>query len=95
MTPFEKYGKLHVEGKNLVDANGNTVQLKGISTHNLNEYPQYVNEEAFKQFRDEYKVSIMRLAMYSGFADNHEGYADSNDEHRAELEKIFLDGAEI
>ena len=90
MTPFEKYGKLHVEGKNLADANGNTVQLKGISTHNLNEYPQYVNEEAFKQFRDEYKVSIMRLAMYSGFADNHEGYADSNDEHRAELEKIVL-----
>ena len=95
MTPFEKYGKLHVEGKNLVDASGNTVQLKGISTHNLNEYPQYVNEDAFKQFRDEYKVSIMRLAMYSGFADNHEGYADSNDEHRAELENIILKGVEI
>lgn len=95
MTPFEKYGKLHVEGKNLVNEKGEIVVLKGISTHNLNEYPQYVNEEAFKQFRDEYKVSIMRLAMYSGFADNHEGYADSNDEHRAELEAIVEKGVEI
>ena len=95
MTPFEQYGKLHVEGKNLVDEKGNTVQLKGISTHNLNEYPQYVNAEAFKQFRDEYKVTIMRLAMYSGFADNHKGYADSDDEHRAELEEKILKGVEI
>ena len=94
-TPFEKYGKLHVEGKNLVGENGNTVQLKGISTHNLNEYPQYVNEKAFKQFRDEYNVSIMRLAMYSGFADNHNGYADSDDAHRAELEDIIVKGVEI
>ncbi len=95
MTPFEKYGKLHVAGKNLTDASGNTVVLKGISTHNLNEYPQYVNKEAFKQFRDEYGVSIMRLAMYSAFADNHEGYSDSNDEHRAELEELILKGASI
>lgn len=95
MTPFEKYGKLRVEGKNLVGVNGDIVELRGISTHNLNEYPQYVNEEAFRQFRDEYKVSIMRLAMYSGFADNHNGYADSDDAHREELENIVEKGVEI
>ncbi len=95
MTPFEKYGKLHVEGKNLVDEKNNVVQLKGISTHNLNEYPQYVNAEAFKQFRDEYNVSIMRLAMYSAFADDHAGYSDSDDEHRAKLEDLIVKGVEI
>ena len=95
MTPFEQYGKLHVEGKNLVDASGNAVILKGISTHNLNEYPDYVNEDAFKQFRDEYKVNIMRLAMYAAFADNNPGYADSDDEHRAELEELVLKGVKI
>ena len=95
MTPFEKYGKLHVNGKDLADENNNTVVLRGISTHNLNEYPQYVNEDAFKQFRDEYSVSIMRLAMYSGFADNHNGYADSDDVHREELENIIVKGVEI
>ena len=95
MTPFEKYGKLHVEGKNLVDEKNNVVQLKGISTHNLNEYPQYVNAEAFKQFRDEYNVSIMRLAMYAAFADNHAGYSDSDDEHRAKLEDLIVKGVEI
>ena len=95
MTPFEQYGKLHVEGKNLVDASGKPVVLKGISTHNLNEYPDYVNEAAFKQFRDEYNVNIMRLAMYSAFADNNPGYADSDDEHRAKLEELILKGVKI
>ncbi|MBQ4275214.1 MAG: glycoside hydrolase family 5 protein [Lachnospiraceae bacterium] len=95
MTPFEQYGKLHVEGKNLVDASGKPVVLKGISTHNLNEYPDYVNEAAFKQFRDEYNVNIMRLAMYAAFADNNPGYADSDDEHRAKLEELILKGVKI
>ena len=95
MTPLEQYGKLHVEGKNLVDASGKPVVLKGISTHNLNEYPDYVNEAAFKQFRDEYNVNIMRLAMYSAFADNNPGYADSDDEHRAKLEELILKGVKI
>lgn len=95
MTPFEQYGKLHVEGKNLVDASGKPVVLKGISTHNLNEYPEYVNEAAFKQFRDEYNVNIMRLAMYAAFADNNPGYADSDDEHRAKLEELILKGVKI
>lgn len=95
MTPFEKYGKLHVEGKNLVNENGEIVQLRGISTHNLNVYPQYINAEAFKQFRDEYKVTVMRFAMYTGFADGFLGYADSDDAHRKELEDIMLKGVDI
>ena len=95
MTPFEKYGKLHVEGKNLVNEKGEIVQLKGISTHNLNVYPEYINEEAFRQFRDEYKVTIMRFAMYTGFADGFNGYADSDDAHRKELEDIMLKGVDI
>ncbi len=95
MTPFERYGKLHVEGKNLVGEKGEIVQLKGISSHNLNVYPEYINEDAFKQFRDDYKVTIMRLAMYSGFADDFYGYADSTDEHRKELEDLIIKGVEI
>ena len=95
MTPFEKFGKLHVEGRNLVNEKGETVQLKGISTHNLNVYPEYINEEAFRQFRDEYKVTIMRFAMYTGFADGFKGYADSDDAHRKELEDIVLKGVDI
>lgn len=93
MTVFEKYGALKVTGKNLTDSQGNIVQLKGISTHNIAVYPEYINETALKQYVDEYKVSIMRLAMYSAFADDVKGYADSDDEHRQELENYIADAS--
>lgn len=95
MTALEKYGRLSVKGRYLTDKDGNVVQLRGISTHNIGIYPEYINEKAFKQFADEYKVSIMRLAMYSGFADDMNGYADSDDAHRKELEELILKGVKI
>lgn len=95
MTPFEKYGELCVKGAHLCDSEGNTVQLRGISTHNISIYPEYINEEAFEQFAKEYKVSIMRLAMYSAFADDMTGYSDGDDAQREKLEKLIEKGAEI
>lgn len=95
MTPFEEHGKLCVKGKFLTDKNNETVSLKGISTHNIGIYPEYVNEKAFRQFAEEYKVSIMRFAMYSAFADDVAGYADSDAKHREELEDLIVKGADI
>ena len=40
-------GKLHVEGSKLVDQNNNEVQLRGVSTHGLAWYPQYVTNDCF------------------------------------------------
>ncbi|MBQ4284314.1 MAG: cellulose binding domain-containing protein, partial [Lachnospira sp.] len=51
-TPPEAYGGLHVVGTKLVDAKGNEIQLKGPSTHGLQWFPQYVDKECFKTFRD-------------------------------------------
>ena len=44
-------GALHVEGTQLTDSQGNPVLLKGISTHGLAWFPEYVNEECFRQLR--------------------------------------------
>ena len=44
-------GTLHVEGTRLVDDNGNPIQLRGLSTHGLAWFPDYINEECFRQFR--------------------------------------------
>ena len=52
VTP-ESAGALHVEGTRLLDGNGNPVQLRGLSTHGLAWFPDYVNEECFRQFREE------------------------------------------
>ncbi len=69
-------GALHVEGSHLVDANGKTVQLKGISTHGIAWYPQYVNEECFAQFRKEWNANLMRITMYT---DEEGGYCTNGD----------------
>lgn len=58
-------GALHVEGTHLADSNGEPVQLRGLSTHGLAWFPQYVNEEFFRQLHDEWKANVVRLAMYT------------------------------
>ncbi len=58
-------GALHVEGTHLADQNGEPVQLRGLSTHGLAWFPQYVNEEWFRQLHDEWKANVVRLAMYT------------------------------
>ncbi len=69
-------GALHVEGSQLVDSNGKAIQLRGISTHGLSWFPQYVNEAAFAQFRQEWNVNVMRLAMYTA---EYGGYCTGGD----------------
>lgn len=58
-------GALHVEGAHLVDAAGNPVQLRGVSTHGLAWYPQYVNEEFFRELKQDWGANVVRLALYS------------------------------
>lgn len=58
-------GALHVEGTKLVDKDGETVQLRGISTHGIAWFPDYINEDCFAQLHDEWKVNVIRLAMYT------------------------------
>ena len=41
------------------------MQLRGISTHGIAWYPQYINSDLFRQFRREWNVNVMRLAMYT------------------------------
>lgn len=63
--------KLHVEGTKLVNEQGQVVRLKGISTHGIAWFPQYVNLEAFRTLRDSFRANVIRVAMYS---DPNAGY---------------------
>lgn len=56
---------LNLKGTQIVDSKGNPVQLKGVSTHGIGWFPQYVNYDAFKCMRDSWNVNCVRLAMYS------------------------------
>jgi endoglucanase len=76
-------GALHVEGTHLMNSQNEAVQLKGVSTHGLAWYPQYVNEDAFQTLRDDWGANVVRLAMYTGESG---GYcSDGNQEHLKQL----------
>ncbi len=61
----EPAGALHVEGRALCNEAGEAVQLRGVSTHGINWYPEYVNAAAFQTLRDDWNVNTVRLAMYT------------------------------
>ena len=58
-------GRLHVEGAQLTDASGEAVQLRGVSTHGLTWYPDYINEGLFRQVSEDWNCNLVRLAMYA------------------------------
>ncbi len=70
-------GRLHVEGTKLVDEKGQPVQLRGISTHGLSWFPQYVNQECFAQLSGQWNANVIRLAMYTGESN---GYCTGGDQ---------------
>lgn len=70
-------GQLQVRGSHLTDAAGNPVQLRGVSTHGLAWYPEYVNEDCFRQLRQEWNVNVIRLAMYT---EEYGGYCSGGDQ---------------
>lgn len=63
-TPVQKWGQLKVSGTNIVDKTGKKVQLKGVSTHGIAWFPEYVNKGCFQSFR-KMGVNTIRLALYS------------------------------
>ena len=58
-------GTLSVKGNKIVNSSGENVTLRGISTHGLTWYPDYINEDLFKQISEEWGCNMVRLPMYS------------------------------
>jgi endoglucanase len=60
-----KHGQLSVEGSQLVNEKGKAIQLEGMSSHGLQLYGRYVNEESIKWLRDDWGIEVFRAAMYT------------------------------
>ena len=90
-TPVEQYGRLAVRKGQLVDRNGKAVQLKGVSSHGLSWYPQYMNEQAFRTMRDKWGVQIVRLAMYTA---EYNGYCTSDAANQKKLRTQIYDAVD-
>lgn len=80
-------GPLQVKGAQLCGADGQPVQLKGVSTHGLSWFPQYVNQPLFTELRQEWNASVVRLAMYTAESG---GYC--TDGNKEDLYALVKDG---
>ena len=85
------YGELHVEGIHLAAEDGTLVQLRGISTHGLGWFPEYVNEEMIAQARQEWGCNVFRLAMYTA---EYNGYCTSGSGQKEHLKKVIDTGVQ-
>lgn len=63
-TVVERYGQLQVIGTDLCNAEGKPVQLRGMSSHGLQWYGKYANENVIGWLRDDWNSQIWRSAMY-------------------------------
>ena len=84
-----KLPKLQVKGTQLVNSSGKKVQLRGISTHGLSWYPEYVNQSAFTFMKKNWKVNAVRLAMYTA---EYNGYCTGDASNRRKLEACIDNG---
>lgn len=82
-------GALQVIGTQLCDSNGNPVMLRGLSTHGMAWFPDYVNESAFKEFHEIWGANVIRLAMYTA---EYNGYCSGGDQ--AWLKSLVKNGVE-
>ena len=80
-------GRLHVEGTKLADEAGRTVALRGVSTHGLTWFPDFVNEALFRQISSEWNANLVRLAMYAS------QYCDGYQEESLTLLRKGIDAA--
>lgn len=83
-------GALKVVAGQLTDAAGEPVQLRGVSTHGLAWYPQYVNQEFFNELREVWGANVVRLATYSA---EEGGYATETS-NRSALNDLVVRGVQ-
>ncbi|WP_253907786.1 cellulase family glycosylhydrolase [Bacillus sp. WMMC1349] len=72
-TPVAINGQLTIKGTQLVNQHGKAVQLKGISSHGLQWYGEFVNKSSLRWMRDDWGITVFRAAMYTadgGYIDN-------------------------
>lgn len=76
-TPIERYGRLHVEGVQLVDACDRPVQLRGVSDQGIQWFPwgTCFTDESLGYLRDALAIDVVRVPVYveeGGWLDDSE-----------------------
>lgn len=84
-------GALSVIDGKLCDEHGESVQLKGVSTHAVTRTEMQLNQELFEEMRYDWGVNVVRLAMY---VVGQDGYTKS-DYFREKNIELIQKGVEL
>lgn len=74
-------GRLQVLDGTLCDKNGESVMLRGVSTHDLITVESFLNDDLFRALSEEYGVNVVRLAVYT-YGMGVVGYCTKGDRDR-------------
>lgn len=89
--PYKAHGKLAVSGTDLVDASGSKFQLKGVSTHGLTWFADFVSKDTYQYFKDSVGINLVRFAMYTDTGDSY-GYCSGG--NKLEIEELLGKGVD-
>jgi len=64
-TVVERFGRLSVKGRRLLNEKGKPVQLRGVSSYGLQFGGKYVNEDVLRWLRDDWNIQVWRAALYT------------------------------
>lgn len=67
-------GNLKVVGKSLLNQYGENIQLRGISSHGIQWFPDYINYDVLKELKNNWNTNVFRIAMYTA----QDGYITDN-----------------
>lgn len=84
------HGQLKVDATSIVDEHDEPFRIRGISTHGLAWYPQYVNADAFSTW-GRWGANTIRLALYTEEAG---GWCETDDAGRASLLDTVCSGVD-
>lgn len=71
-SPVGRHGTLQVKGTFLCNEQGDTIQLRGVGTHGIQWYGEFLHEKSMKLFAEEWKADVIRVSMYT--APEADGY---------------------
>jgi endoglucanase len=63
-SPVARNGQLHVCGVKLCNERDEVIQLRGMSSHGLQFFPDCVNERSLAALRTDWNADLIRLSMY-------------------------------
>ena len=87
---YFKNGKLSVNGSDLVNQNGEKIQLYGLSTHGLQWFGYYANIDTIAAIQEGFGINIIRFALYT----DESGYCSGPKSTKQQMLEDLIEGVD-